>query len=615
MKLPVQEFLVKLWIVYIFFSLLSTEVFSKFNIINRESVVIYHILFTLGLLVFIKARKLNITFLPIKKINKSYLIVVILSLLMIIIPLFLIAVYYPPNNWDSMTYHMARVMHWIQNKNVAFYPTNNDRQLYSGPVAEYIILNWMLLINSDLFSNLVQYLSMLGSIFVSTLIVKMFSKDRLAQLLAGILMITIPMGIMQSTTTQNDFVTAFFLINLIYFGLKLARAKTSLSLNSDIMFFSVTFALGMLTKNTFIIFAAPFTAYFMFKIFITKRKILIKLTLTVVTIYLMVNIPQLYRNSVYYGSPLGQTKDVNLLKNQSPDLKYVLSNLIRNTAMNLGLPNQKYNNAVDNVVYTLHKSLGISSNDPVNTFLSIKYKTLSLVHEDVAGNFIMILLFFVTGVIVFISKKTKPIRPYYYCLTAGWLLFSIVLKWQPWGTRLQLPFFVALSPALAVLIFNYFKNKYLVYLIMITLLILSRPWILGGSGRPLRKDLLTVKINRLENYYNMNGVLYKEHQDIADLVKKSRETNIALDIGGDSYEYPLWVMLKSANPLIHLQYIRQPKNVKGRNFNDNFKYKIVIYDYPETEKYFNDKDIAEKSNLGSVRYLVLKNESSKIIFY
>lgn len=615
MKLSIQEFLVKLWIVYLFFNVLSIEVLSKFNIVNRESIIIYQIIFTFGLFMFIKVENIKITFSAFKNITKFNLIVIVLSLLMIIIPLFLIAVSYPPNNWDSMTYHMARVMHWKQNKNVAFYPTNNDRQLYSGPVAEYVILNWMLLINSDLLSNLVQYLSMLGSVVASTLIVKMYSKDRLAQLLAGVLMITIPMGIMQSTTTQNDFVTALFLICFIYFGLKIAKAKSSLRLNSDIIFFSITFALGMLTKNTFIIFAAPFAAYFIYKIYITKRKELIKLSLTVVTIYLLVNIPQLYRNSLYYGSPFGQTETVNLLKNQSPDLKYVLSNLIRNTAMNLGLPNQKYNNAVDNAVYMLHKSLGISSNDPVNTFLSIKYKTLSLVHEDVAGNFIMILLFFVAGVIVFIGKRTKSFRPYYYCLMAGWLLFSIVLKWQPWGTRLQLPFFVALSPALSIVIFNYFKKKYLVFLIIITLLILSRPWILGSSGRPLRKDLLTVKINRLENYYNMNGVLYKEHQDIANLVKKSRETNIALDIGGDSYEYPLWVMLKDVNPMINLQYIRQPKGAGGRNFNDNFKYKIIIYDDPATEKYFNDKEIAVKSNLGGVGYIVLKNQSNKIISY
>src|SRR5438876_2162587 len=35
----------------------------------------------------------------------------------------------PPNNWDSMTYHMSRVLHWIQNGSVANYPSHILRQL------------------------------------------------------------------------------------------------------------------------------------------------------------------------------------------------------------------------------------------------------------------------------------------------------------------------------------------------------------------------------------------------------------------------------------------------------------------------------------------------------
>lgn len=47
---------------------------------------------------------------------------------------------YVPNTYDSMTYHMARVAHWMQNESVGYYLTHIGRQNQMGPGAEYLIL-------------------------------------------------------------------------------------------------------------------------------------------------------------------------------------------------------------------------------------------------------------------------------------------------------------------------------------------------------------------------------------------------------------------------------------------------------------------------------------------
>jgi len=69
----------------------------------------------------------------------------------------LVALIAPPNNWDSMTYHMARVMYWMQHQSVAHYPTHNPRQLDSPPWSSFAIMHLQLLSGGDRFANLVQW--------------------------------------------------------------------------------------------------------------------------------------------------------------------------------------------------------------------------------------------------------------------------------------------------------------------------------------------------------------------------------------------------------------------------------------------------------------------------
>ena len=78
-----------------------------------------------------------------------------------------------PNNWDSMTYHLARVANWIQNTSVEYYPTNIPRQLYYSSFTEYFILHICLLFRNDQFVNIVQWC---GYIFTTAMIYKIMHK-------------------------------------------------------------------------------------------------------------------------------------------------------------------------------------------------------------------------------------------------------------------------------------------------------------------------------------------------------------------------------------------------------------------------------------------------------
>ena len=165
-----------LWIVLIvgIFITLTTEVLSLFNFLNRLSILIcWLILFVFGLVKLHNLSRLNsFNILSKKNISSSLIFFSFLSLFIILFMTFLTALIYPPNTPDSMSYHMPRVMHWIQNQNVDFYPTSTTRQLYVSPFSEYVILHLQLIVNGDRLANLVQWFSMFGSLIGVSLIAR-----------------------------------------------------------------------------------------------------------------------------------------------------------------------------------------------------------------------------------------------------------------------------------------------------------------------------------------------------------------------------------------------------------------------------------------------------------
>jgi len=117
----------------------------------------------------------------------------------------------PPGTIDGMTYHMARVSMWISNHNVGFYPTGNYTQLIYGAFAEYSILHTILLWGSDRFANMVQFFSFVGSAIAVSYIVKLLGGNRRAQVLAAVISVTIPEGILEVSGPMNTYSASFWI--------------------------------------------------------------------------------------------------------------------------------------------------------------------------------------------------------------------------------------------------------------------------------------------------------------------------------------------------------------------------------------------------------------------
>src|SRR5262245_16389653 len=133
----------------------------------------------------------------------------------IVVALGVLGVATAPNTYDSMTYHLGRVAHWVQNASVAPYPTHILRQIYQTPWAEYALLQMQVTCGGDRCAHLVQWFAMVGSVAGVSWIARQLGAGGPGQIFAAVLCVTIPLGLLEAASTQNDYVLAFWLVCLV----------------------------------------------------------------------------------------------------------------------------------------------------------------------------------------------------------------------------------------------------------------------------------------------------------------------------------------------------------------------------------------------------------------
>ena len=303
MNLCIRNTIIYLNILFYLLIYLSTEIFSLFNVLNEVSIKIFWSIILIISIFLIRKKKYGkfSVFLAIKKTTQNIQVYFIFFILIIT---FLNSIIYTPNTLDAMTYHMTKVMHWIQYEKITFYPTNDLRELILAPLSEYVILHFYLIVGGDYLSNLVQWYSMFISCIVVSLIAKELNCNLKYQIFSALFCATLPMGILQSSSTQTDYVTTMWLTIMVYFILKYIKE------NHIIYFlcFSISLGLGVLTKGTFYFFAFPFCIWFgLILLFKSKTKFL--LIFTIPLIVLIINSGHFYRNISLYGNPLGLSEE------------------------------------------------------------------------------------------------------------------------------------------------------------------------------------------------------------------------------------------------------------------------------------------------------------------
>ncbi|MDQ3779207.1 MAG: glycosyltransferase family 39 protein [Chloroflexota bacterium] len=502
----------------------------------------------------------------------------------------------PPNTNDALNYHMPRVAHWIQNETLTFYPTSVPWQLSHNPGAEYVIAHFQLLSGSDRWANLVQWFAMAGSVVGVTLLAKDLGADARGQVYAAVVAATIPMGVLQGATAQNDYVVAFWLVAFVHYLLRLRTAFGWWSGAGA----GAALGLALLAKATAYLFAFPFLVWFVLSSLRPVRVSLWKPAVAIAAIALALNLGHFTRNFGLYDSPLGPGQEgapgttYGKYTNDTFTPTTFASNVVRNLALHTGLRGLALRET--RFVEDLHRRVGADPNDPRTTWTGQQFSIQPLwTNEDFAGNHLHLALGLATIGLCLASgrlRRQRGLLAYLVAVIGGFLLFVLVLKWTPWVTRLHLPLFVLFAP-IAALALASIRWRIVSRVALLALLVGATPFVfyaerrpLVGNDpyRPLRTTGSIVATDRRDMYFVTRPQMADPYLGAAQVIRGMGCTDIGLHWFG-SDEYPWWVVLgEEAGGPLRLQAVN-PENVTAElalapPFNDFVPCAIVsLYQY------------------------------------
>ena len=135
----------------------------------------------------------------------------------------------PPNDWDSLIYHLPRAALWAQQGEIGYIPGAPDARLDAMPPnAEIAVLFTMLTSQSDRLAALVQLTALLAGAVAVIGVSRRIGLDARRALFGGLLFACLPVLLLQAGTALNDVVVAALLMATVYFALGTSRAELGL---------------------------------------------------------------------------------------------------------------------------------------------------------------------------------------------------------------------------------------------------------------------------------------------------------------------------------------------------------------------------------------------------
>lgn len=470
-----------------------------------------------------------------------------------------------PYNWDSMTYHLPRIAHWAQNGSIAHYATNILRQISSPVLAEFVNLHvFILWSGSDFLFNILQCSSYLTCAAAVYAISRKLRCTPAFCATASLLFASMPIAFAEALTTQVDNFATLWLLFFVYILLDFTDLETKIRFNRSsivkVCILSLCVSFGYLTKPSVCI-AMAIMAVWLLAVCLCRRdspKVLIKLIFCAAPVLLLTLLPEIIRNlktfSAIASSGTGQRQLIGTLQPL-----YVLVNFIKNFVYNL--PNVYLYSSSDFLAKIVQKTAGLLKVDLNAPSIAEDGRTFFLhsapnFAHDTAINPVIAVLFILCIIIGLLKLRKKNLKKillgYSFTASVCFLIFCMVLRWEPYVTRYMVSYLALLCPAIAVSLQNNTSGSFRAAILGIICFVCFCD--LGSMILYHRNMCVRSGADqRPYGYFTNRTSEYEPYVQISQYIAENGFRQIGLSMGEDNYEYPLWYLLKnSADRIEHV---------------------------------------------------------------
>lgn len=500
-----------------------------------------------------------------------------------------------PYNWDSMTYHLPRIMQWAQNKSVAHYLTHDVRQLASPVLAEFVNLQVYLMTGkADSIFNFLQCISFITNALLVFYITQKLKVSKPYCWLSMLLFVSMPIAFGEALSTQVDHFSTVFLLIFIYFIMDLIEDTHRLLWDKEnityVIILSLCIGLGYLAKPS-VMFGMIFFAVWLLVVSIHRKDIVkdvLYLIILASIIMVMVIAPEILRNIKTFhaiSDPIAGARQ--LVGTLNP--LYLIVNGLKNYTMNLPNVYVDFAALIEHGVYWIAYMLGVNIHDhSIAEDGKEFYLHLPATYDHDTAINPTIVIFATIAVLCLILRKIKrekyDVADWFSVVAIGaFLFFCVILRWEPFVTRYMLSYLALLCPVVTIWLWKFKdSNKANFVAGMISFICIVELMDLFGYHVNIAKG----QKNEIADYFVVNERYIEDYSVIKETLEKMDIKSVGLYIAmATMYEYPIWTMV---NTDVRIEPILV-ENTTTKYEDNSFIPEVIVVMHKDEEKVVNYK--------------------------